>query len=307
MVGPGPDESARLGGVLKALLIILALVALAGCGPGTTADQDVALLVTEDFGAGQLVRTELPAQDGETVAGLLDRAGRPGDATAVGSIHVNGVTTEDGARERVRPGDQVWIDLHGQDVAAPLPPAVVGAFPAPFTTGIGADRIPTRVECVEPGSEPCRAVTETLVSLGLPVGSGAVGNAVADETLRVLVGPWSRLRAADDASDLIAAGPARSGVYARFGRDARSLEVLDPRGRPSETLAAGAGLIAATRVPLRRPVWFVTGTDAEGVRAAAQAFGPQTLGQKLAVAIAEGRALRVPSVTPPRPEAPPNP
>lgn len=252
------------------------------------------------------MRTELPAQDGETVAGLLDRAGRPDDAAAAGSIHVNGVTSEDGAQERVRPGDQVWIDLHGEDVAAPQPSAVVGAFPAPFTTGIGADRIPTRVECVEPGSEPCRAVTETLVGFGLPAGSGAVGNSMADETLRVLVGPWSRLRNADEAADLIAAGPARSGVYARFGRDARSLEVLDPRGRPSETLTAGAGLIAATQVPLRRPVWFVTGTDAAGVRAAAQAFGPQALGQKLALAIADGRALRVPSVTPPRPKAPPN-
>jgi hypothetical protein len=159
---------------------------------------------------------------------------------------------------------------------------------------------------VEPGSEPCRAVTETLVGFGLPAGSGAVGNSMADETLRVLVGPWSRLRNADEAADLIAAGPARSGVYARFGRDARSLEVLDPRGRPSETLTAGAGLIAATQVPLRQPVWFVTGTDAAGVQAAAQSFGPQALGQKLAVAIADGRALRVPSVTPPRPGAPPN-
>jgi hypothetical protein len=212
------------------------------------------------------------------------------------------VAPEDGVEERVRPGDRVWIDVHGEDVAAPQPPAVVGAFPAPFTTGIGADRIPARVECVDPGSEPCRAVTETLVGLGLPAGSGAVGNATADETLRVLVGPWSRLRNADEASDLIIAGPSRSGVYARFARDARSLEVLDPAGRTIETLAAATGLIAATQVPVRRPVWFVTGTDAAGVRAAAQAFGPQTLGQKLAVAIAEGRAVRLPSVTPPPPD-----
>lgn len=254
------------------------------------------------------MRTELPAQDGETVAGLLERAGRPDEATPAGSIHVNGVAPEDGAQERVRPGDRVWIDVHGEDVAAPQPPAVVGAFPAPFTTGIGADRIPTRVECVQPGSAPCRAVTEALVGFGLPAGSGAVGNARADETLRVLVGPWSRLRNADDASDLIIAGPARSGVYARFSRDARRLEVLDPAGRPTENLAAGAGLIAATatQVPKRRPVWFVTGTDAAGVRAAAQAFNAQTLGQKLAVAIADGRALRLPSVTPPRPDDRPN-
>ena len=216
------------------------------------------------------------------------------------------MASEDGAQERVRPGDQVWIDVHGADVAAPQPPAVVGAFPAPFTTGIGPDRIPTRVECVDPGSEPCRAVTETLVDLGLPAGSGAVGNARADETLRVLVGPWRRLRNAAEASYLVTAGPARSGVYARFARDARSLEVLDPAGRPSQTLAAGAGLIAATRASARRPVWFVTGTDAAGVRAAAQAFDAQTLGQKLAVAIADGRAVRLPSVTPPPPDDRPN-
>ena len=124
------------------------------------------------------------------------------------------------------------------------------------------------------------------MDLGLPAGSGGVGNSMADETLRVLVGPWSRLRNADESSDLIATGPRRSGVYARFTDDARALEVLDPRGRPAQTLGPGTGLVAATRFTTRTPVWFVTGTDAAGVRAAARAFGGQTLGQKLAVAVA---------------------
>ena len=69
---------------------------------------------------------------------------------------------------------------------------------------------------------------------------------------------------ADRSPQLIAHGPASSGVYARFvGPSGPALELLDPRGQVVRTLGAGAGLIAATaQTSTRQPTWLITGTDA---------------------------------------------
>jgi hypothetical protein len=113
------------------------------------------------------------------------------------------------------------------------------------------------------------------------------------ETLRVLVGPWATLRGVEEAA-LIGKGPASSGVFARFGGGGRSLELLDSAERPTRRLGAGAGLIAATRLPDAQPLWVVTGTDEAGVQAAAGAIGPDALRKRFAVAIDRGRPVPLP-------------
>ena len=87
-------------------------------------------------------------------------------------------------------------------------------------------------------------------------------------------------------------GPAASGVFARFSPDGRTLTLLDRDGRSTSTLAAGAGLIAATAREEDAPVWVVTGTDAAGLEHAASAFAQPTLQDRFAVAVSErGNAL----------------
>jgi hypothetical protein len=173
---------------------------------------------------------------------------------------------------------------------------VVGAFPEPFVHGVGGKRLPIRVECSEPRATVCTTVVDRLTRLGVVAARGATGAGKNDETLRVLVGPWKGLRATlDDTVAAVDAGPARSGVFARFDRTAGALLVLDPQGRVARTLGAGSGLIAATRLPDRRPVWFVTGTDDAGVRSAARAFEESALADSYALAISDDRAVQVPA------------
>jgi hypothetical protein len=285
-----PPPPARPFALVAGLLLAVAL--LAGCGP-TRAPQpdDIALTVTRDFGASSFVELKherIPAPPG--LARILARYGQPRERA---SLFVNGIAADKpAARITLHGGDRVWLDQH-DGVVAKIP-AVVGSFPEPFLHGVGGKRLPVRVECDDPRSGPCAAVAEKLVSLGAVAGRSVISRSAADESLRVLVAPWSRLRGREFEADSIDAGPRSSGVFARFEASGRRLVVLDPAGRPARTLGAGTGLIATTSERERQPLWFVTGTDAAGVAAAARAFDESVLADRFALAISDDLPVAVP-------------
>ena len=273
--------------------MVLAPAGLVGCG-GSAAQtsDDIRLTVTRDFGRQALVdgATERAPANG----GLTRIVAPYGNPRARQSLFVNGILADEPPSEvDVHPGDRVWLDQHRSTVA-PAVTAVVGSFPEPFVHGTGGKRLPVRVECDDPRSGPCGAVAEKLVSLGVVAGRSALSRSAADDTLRVLVGPWSRLRGGDVEADRIDEGPRASGVFARFDASGGRLAVLDPAGRPARVLGARTGFIATTAATDRRPVWFVTGTDEAGVQAAARAFDESVLADRFALAIARDLPVAVP-------------
>jgi hypothetical protein len=273
--------------------LLLAVAALAGCGSSAPeGGADVAVTVTRDFGRTTIAQLETAAAtERGALAPLLRRYPNP---RATQSLFVNGVAIETPvASLRVRGGDRVWLDQHAAGIA-PEVRAVVGSFPEPFLHGVDGERLPARVECDDPDGESCAAVADKLVALGVVAGRSVLGRSAADETVRVLVGPWSRLRGRDAEADGVDAGPRASGIHARFDETARRLVVLDTEGAPARTLGAGTGLVAATRQPVRQPVWFVTGTDKAGVAAAARAFDESVLGDRYALAISRDLPVAVP-------------
>ncbi|MDP2712929.1 MAG: DUF4430 domain-containing protein [Solirubrobacteraceae bacterium] len=301
---------------LAAAVLCLA-AALGGCGvgPGDAPDSPVALTITRDFGATRVlhsadakvsgadtvmrvtqrnadVTTRFGGDFVQSIAGIAGgrRDGRPVDWF----IYVNGILTNQGAGAlRARGGDRIWWDHHDWGLT-PDVPAVVGAFPQPFLHGSDGTRRPVRVECAEPRSRPCAAVADRLVQLGVPATRDALERSSADESLRVLVGPWQRLRGRAAEADDLDRGPRSSGVFARFDEAGTRLRVLDPRGRVARTLGAATGLVAAVRELDGQPVWFVTGTDAAGVAAAARALDESVLRDRFAVAVSRGLPVSVP-------------
>jgi hypothetical protein len=115
------------------------------------------------------------------------------------------------------------------------------------------------------------------------------------EAIRVLVGPWSRVRT-DPTAALIDAGPAESGVFAQFTprADGFSLGALDDDGDPARDLGPGAGLVAATSRFGGTPVWLVTGGTPAAVRAAAAALDGRSLRDHYAVAIGRDEETPLP-------------
>jgi hypothetical protein len=301
----------------RLIAVVCAAAALGGCGvgPGTSPTSGVGLRVTRDFGNRSLLdlrRAKVAGAD--TVMRVVQRnakvgtkfggdfvqsingvaGGREGGRPVDWFIYVNGIQSKKGAAAvDAHGGDRLWWDHHDWGVTPDIP-AVVGSFPEPFVHGSGGKRLPVRVECQDPRAGACDVVAKKLIALGVPAGRSTISHSAADNTLRVLVGPWDHLRGGDAEANSIDTGPRASGVFARFDASGSRLNLLDPRGRVARTLGAGTGLIAATSEKDREPVWFVTGTDDAGVDSAAQAFGESTLHDRFALAIAQGLPMSVP-------------
>jgi hypothetical protein len=296
---------------LAAATVLVCAVAAVGCGvgPGDSVGE-VELSVTRDYGSQVLLQRRDDVPESETVLRLLDRSseistrygggfvqsidgvegGSNGGRSYDWFFYVNGVEASVGSADYgLEGGDRVWWDYRDW-TAAMRAPAVVGSYPEPFLHGYEGERHPVSVRCLG-GGAACAVVRRRLRTAGVELGEAGGG-----DPIRVLVGPWGRLRG-DQAAALVERGPAYSGVFADIVGGARDwrLQALDvtgePDGPPSE-----AGLIAATRNGDDPPTWVVTGTGRAEALGAARLLGADDLAHHYAVAsiASEPRAVPVP-------------
>jgi hypothetical protein len=301
---------------LPLVAALVVAVALGGCGFGAgRGTKDASVQVTSDFGThllGRAVEAKIPGA--ETVMGLTQRhfkvSTRYGggfvesiDAHTGGSGHldwfyyVNGIQAPIGAgTTSVHKGDHIWWDLHDWSATDSIP-AVVGSYPEPFTNGVGGKEFPTLLDCAPGSQQACKAVGASLHKVGVKSGPQGFGTGSGSDSLAVVVGTWRQIQGVI-AAQLIAGGPKSSGVYAQFvGRAGKAIELENPNGDVVKSLYGSAGLIAATEeVSLGEPTWFVTGTDAAGVEAAARAFTTADLHNHFAVAVQGRKIIPIPVV-----------
>lgn len=294
-----------------AIALLGAALAAAGCGVGAGADAgEVELTVTRDFGAERVAPPlREPVSESDTVMRVLDRSfeietayggrfvqsidglagrrdgGRPHDWF----FYVNGLWSPFGAVEYpLRGGDAIWWDYRDWSASTRVS-ALVGSWPQPFAGGYEGERHPTVVEC-RGGGGACAVATRRLRAAGATLADGS-----AEDAIRVLVGPWARLRE-DATAATIESGPQASGVYAELSPEGGrfALRALDEGGEPARWFGPDAGLVAATRRFEAPPVWLVTGTSAAGVRAAAELLDAASLRDRYAVAVEGGEEVPLP-------------
>ena len=306
----------RRHGASVVLALLVALL-LGSCGLGEGEPErggGAELRITRDFGQERLqVATLGRVTEGQTVMRFLRSVAKVETRYGGGFVQsidglsgsarggrrdwfyfVNGIEAPVGAAERrLAPGDVVQWDYRRWDAAMRVP-AIVGAYPEPFVHGSEGKRIPVRIECDEESSGPCRGVKSRLRAQRVPVTSAAFGTAGGPETIRVVVARWAAARDVQ-AARLLEAGPERSGVFARFANEGRTLELLDETGRTLGSAPAGTGLIAATALPEQSIVWLVTGIDERGVAAAARSLEERTLRDAFAVAATPAGPVRLPA------------
>jgi Domain of unknown function (DUF4430) len=296
-------------GTAVAIALLLAALAAAGCGLGPGADiGSVELTVTREYGAVRVLRRSLDAKESDTVMRLLERSARIETRYGGGYVHsiggaaeeerggdpfdwffyVDGTESPVGAADvEARGGERVWWDYRDWAATSHVP-AVVGSWPAPFAAGIAGKRDPVVVEC-DGGGSACATTRAALEGEGVELASGSPKGAI-----RMLVGPWDRLRE-DPVARLVEAGPAESGVYASFEAEGDyELVALDESGAEAQRLGPAAGLVAATSRYGGPPVWVVTGGTAPAVRSAAEALDAQHLRDHYAVAIEGGQVTPLP-------------
>jgi hypothetical protein len=288
---------------ILAAALALGATAVAGCGlgPGKSTG-DVDLTVSRDYGSKVLLQKQDPIHESDTVFRVLDRnvdvstrygggfvqsidglsGTQSGGRTSDWFFYVNGIESPIGsAQYDLSEGDRIWWDYRDWTAAMRMP-AVVGSWPEPFVHGFEGKRYDATIECVG-DVEPCNDVDAALKSAGVtPRGEGE-----SQDTIHIDVGTWNGIRRVS-APQLLASGPERSGVFARFiGTKKPLLELLNQQGQPAGSIGKGGGLIAALREGDGPPTWVVTGTDAKGVAAAAGLLG-DTLRNHYAVATQPG-------------------
>src|ERR1700742_3934518 len=224
----------RGAAVAGALLLLGVALAAAGCGlgPGSKVGS-VDLTVTRDFGATKVTEASGEGNESETGMRFLEKEAEiqtrygGGYVKSIDGLEeserdghpydwffwVNGVISPTGAAEvPLEGGEKIWWDIHNWS-ASEGAPAVVGSWPAPFTTGWEGHAPVVVVEC-DGGGAACATVTKALEGEGVKVGSaGSSGG--SKSAIRVLVGPWSQIRS-DPAAGLVEEGPGESGIYAEF-------------------------------------------------------------------------------------------
>ena len=291
---------------IAALLAALLLLGGCGIGPGEEREGGAAIRITRDFGHKEVgaTRTKTLRED-QTVMRLMQsrfdvetrfggrfveaidglKGGGPGGMRAW-FFFVNGVESEVGAAEyELSPGDRVQWDYRSW-AAAMRVPAIVGAFPEPFLNGLNGERRPVRVECDDAESDPCHAAKDALDRVHVPVSGSSLGAPGTEQVTRLVVARWPRARIVRGGSTL-EDGPERSGVFARFAKDGRSLDLLDENGDVARTVHPGDGtaLVAALRPRADELVWLVTALDAQGLAAGVGALREDKLRDAFAVAV----------------------
>jgi hypothetical protein len=297
-------------GTAVAIALLGAALAIAGCGigPGSGVGE-VSLKVTRDYGFERLWQTTDEVSESDTVMRVLERNAEISTRYGGGFVqsidgleaderfgrafdwlfYVNGIESTVGAADYpLQGGETIWWDYRNW-AAAMRVPAVVGSWPQPFRSGYAGKRRPVAVMCLD-GGAACGVARAALADAGVSVERGSPLGAI-----RMLVGPWARLRQ-DPAAALIEAGPQASGVFARFERSRAGLRLigLDVDGAQARVFGPAAGLVAATRRYDAPPTWVVTGVDQEGVSAAAQLLEPADLRDRYAVVAVDDKETALP-------------
>ena len=142
-----------------------------------------------------------------------------------------------------------------------------------------------------PGRSRASDAKDALERVDVPVSSSSLGAPGTEQVTRLVVARWPRARIVRGAFTL-EEGPESSGVFARFSKDGRSLDLLDERGDVARTVRAGdgTGLVVALRPRADELVWLVTALDSKGLAAGVRALREDELRDAFAVA-ATGRTV----------------
>ncbi|MBO9532321.1 MAG: hypothetical protein J7513_05015 [Solirubrobacteraceae bacterium] len=282
-------------------VVLVAGLTLAACGGPRKSDSKTIDAIIIDRGALIGAKGDAPPGVRALNTGVAKNLGQLenevhhtlfGDGGKVSLFgYLNGIKPKGGQDERAYPGDRTgWLQRDVSDPAA-VPGAVVGLFPAPFTTRFTPKRrlMPTRVQCADGESNGCKATLDSLAKAGVRTGISGLQDATATTALRVYVGTWAALRPVLGKNRLKTAleveqEPERNGFGLQISADGKSVVEGAIFGEMADTgtFGAGTGVVFATRDILGNTFWVVTGTDDEGVTRAAEAISENDLDGRVA-------------------------
>jgi len=277
--------------VLQILAIFL-LVALAGCVPknGSQEKGFVTLLISSDYGANRSLQKEIAYKKDMDILDVLTAAGAEAEtaygggfvrkigelASEAGSAggtrkdwfyYVNGIFADVGLLDySPQPGDHIWWDYHPWKMSQGIA-AVIGAYPEPFAHGYRGKVRDTVIMYAEGRQEEAGEIQAKLTELGVKKVSVQEIDplSLAEHTNPVIIiGEWRQLREYELLKDWND-NAGKNGAFLKF-RDP-GLELYDYSGKMVRLVEESAGVTAASGQGSgdECPIWFVAGTDYQGL------------------------------------------
>jgi len=281
-------------GLLPVIILLLLMTAVsAGCPSPPPASGDepatVTVVVTRDFGK-ELVLAEAVeiGEGGNAMTALQSAAGVEtnyggGFVKAINGLssqeasqldwfyYINGISLSLGAKDYIlQDGDVEHWDLRDWSYRQ-FVPAIIGAFPQPFLSGVRGELKPTAVVYDAPFAEEAGALAEELKGWGVAEvtlnGAETLSDGVKEQSHLIILGS-AESGLILELNEL----PKKLGFFAYF--EGGKIIALDEKGNPSGDYGAGWGLIQATQNPWspggvgsgESIVFMVTGSDEDGIR-----------------------------------------
>lgn len=202
------------------------------------------------------------------------------------------------------PGDRVGWTVRDRSDPSAIAPAVVGLFPAPFTSRFTKKRrhLPARIQCADVQSPACQSTQDALVALKQHTATSNLQDVSSIDVIRIYVGAWATLRPAFksrlEAGLAVEGDSLRNGYGVQISADGKQLTTAPPFGEAGtpQTFGPGTGLVyaftdaikGAGDAPTGAPIWVVTGTDDAGAAAAAKALTEDDLVGRVAAVVPAG-------------------
>lgn len=317
----------RLTHLLLSGLLIFLLLFSAGCAASPAASGEsagrVSLWVTREFGSETIFSAEPEMTPNQTVLGLLQEHLEVKTAFGGGFVHainglesgyrdqngqellldwfyyVNGILVDRGAADYIpAAGDVIWWDYRPWG-HIPASPAVVGAFPQPFTGGYRGKNPGTLILAADNCHEPAEQLARFLQEQGagpVTVIPYREEEAINRSQMVLVVALWEQLHAS----------PFWQGIQQHRGRTGWFAELTAVDFYPLDLFAnrqgegfgekTGAVLATGTGLGDPHPLWLVTATDPEGLTGAVNALvnTPEQFAKTAGALVINGDVLALP-------------
>jgi len=316
--------------VILAVSLILVL-AVSGCAAnpdnmdaGNPQKAEVTLWVTEDFGSEVLFQEKVPLEEDDTVLDVLARhvdveteygggfvnainglqsaysnVGGAGRRKNDWFFWLNGIQSNvGGASYYPKPGDNIWWDYHDWQHLTYMP-AVIGAYPKPFTSGFGEEEADMPWLIMHNGDTKVLA----LKLAGYFGNQGAKVDLVPVDDSHILdrerptlvMGTWSQLALLPSMNDLVK-NLDRTGMFVKPVPDGLVAMGLDRTERKVYGSGSAAIIATGTGQGDQTPLWMVIGVDQEGLERAVRLMTeePERLKFRTGLIVTADKLLPVP-------------
>lgn len=250
-----------------------------GLASEPTNTKEIKLLLTQDFGREIIFNKSLPFTENDDLLKLMQEnldidtnyggsfissinglKMKSGAKRSDWFFYINGILSHTGLRDyRLTQNDKIMWDYHLWSVG-PTNNAIIGLYPAPFTSGYRGSNKSTIIIHDELSQKLAENLAFSLKNMGVKVNTSLINDTAIKEQPTIIIGKWTNLADNETLNNLNKAYQ-KNGLGVHLTKD--GLELLDYKGQAARNVTGSAAVIAAwgRSIGDANPLWLIVGTD----------------------------------------------